>query len=612
MAHRTKLPILILFLTIIGGFTAFYVTGSQPQFTAYNFLLLCLAAAVSIVALGIEAFGPKAKPSKKSPQKSLRMSVGALLSMGFLGWIWISTLFSGRFISALYGVPTSLLGLISIAGLAAIALSAYRFSEEFERALSVAAPMLAVVVAVWAYVQDVSAATAGRATDTVHLGFANSSELGLFLLILLPWTLSEKFPLFKNSATAEKALRLVAAATLVYTAFWTQARMALILMVLVLIEYALSYTKFGKRSRRWIIGVVYSATLVLAGIVAIFESTNILPTSLFNIRGRLWRIGLEVFADSPLFGQGADGYQSGAMKLANFANSLEGPPLHFTDGTTSPHNIIVDIMTSFGVIGILLALAGAVTFVLYILRSKTYETLAPKNGSPAFVAAITAFFLLMTMPATINLLPLIAICAAVAVNSGVLGTLVFELTGKAKMRFRVVVLVLGSFLILLGIFDASMRLSLGPVNYYRAAPVEKALSIGTFGLLDPYFALNANNAMTFSEFDPAVRAQQIKTFKNLHTERALDVDKRDPYLALSRANALVAIDGNKREIEDLYREALYRYPGFPDASANYAIWLLGQGRNAEALEAIEPLRPFKDAGMLNVDELIASIEDAQK
>lgn len=614
MSHRIQLPILISFLSVISGFTAFFLTKSQPQFTAYNLLLVCLAGAVGLIALGFEAFGShqKTKSKKSAPGRELLLSLGSVIAICFLAWTWISTAFSGRFTSALFGVPTSLLGLVAIVALACIALSAYRFSEEFSRIFSMSAPLIGLITSVWAFVLDASIDAAGNYVDSAHIGFANSSELALFLLILLPWTLSEKYPLFKNSPQVEKALRLIAAAALVYTAYWTQARMALILMVLVLVEYALSNTSLGMRVRARIVGLVYAAVLVVAGLVAVLESTGILSTSLFSIRGRLWRIGLEVVFDSPLFGAGADGYQLGAIKLANFANSLPGTPLVFGDGTSSPHNILVDVMTSFGAVGLLLAIAGIVLFVFYVGRSKSYETFGPHTGSPAIVATVSAFLLLCTMPSTLNLLGLVLISAGVALNTGSVPKPLVTLNSTFTRNFRLVALVLASCVVILGIFDASVRLSLGPVHYYRPATLSKALNAASLQTIDPYFALQANTAVAFTPLDAKARKTTAEAFKSIDTEKALKADHQDPYLALSRANALAALGEDPSKIEELYLEAISRYPGFPDGYAFYADWLAQQGRTQDALEAIMPVLVFQKAGLKNWDMLIDRVQDSQK
>jgi hypothetical protein len=90
-------------------------------------------------------------------------------------------------------------------------------------------------------------------------------------------------------------------------------------------------------------------------------------------------------------------------------------------------------------------------------------------------------------------------------------------------------------------------------------------------------------------------------------DRAVRMDRRNPVYALERALAIQHYGGAPGAIEAAYAEAFERYPAYPPARAEYALYLAQTGRIDEARAQLDAIAGITDADPAR----IAAVEAAE-
>lgn len=572
--------------SVAGSLFAFTFTGSQAQFGALNGAVLAFTAGVAIwpATFGGPLLGRDMRAQRPA----------ALLLLAPVIWAVIATAFSGRAITALFGEATSNLGLLSMMALGVLGWYAASHPSPVRRALRWAAPLLIIVQGGWALLQPVG-------LDAGHGGYGNSSTLGLALAILLPWTL-DNGPDGIETASWERFARRLVAAFAVLVCLVIEARAAAGLMT-VLLVWRLARPMLGSRRvarRVAAVGSLMGAIAVLG--IAVLEYAGRSPVEFFSIRYELWLTALRALAQRPISGYGPDGFFSAGARHVSLTPVRMDSPLIFGDGTTDPHNLLIWLAVSFGLVGLGL-------FVALLFLAARAGARSEQAPGPGLASSVIGFLLLLTMPASLDVLPLWAL--SVGCWAGAL--LGRETPGSAPQRkltastrhairaprasvepsALVITAVLGAALVLLAV-DSTARVSLGPASYFRPLPLRTTASMASWFGWDPYFTHELNASFGDAQLTGIGAISQTQRWSQLTPRRAVSLDRHNPYFALSYARAAWNAGVSRERIEAAYAEALRRYPTFPLAHADLALVSAQAGDSAAARAHLDRLKPFGD------------------
>ncbi|MBK5211643.1 MAG: O-antigen ligase family protein [Coriobacteriia bacterium] len=600
MRKRYFFPAIILFFSVIGGYSAKYFTGSQSQFASLNSVFLCLAAIMAGGCLAYEFFGKKKVADGSA--LSGRFSLLSVAGIAFIAWGWISSAVSGRFWSAFFGMPTSLVGMLTITAIAVIGWYAVRHSDALTEILSLAAPVVLFVTAVIAFIIPIINSADKYLVDAEHLGFGNLSELGLFFVVLSVFTLNMQYPLLKKRFNLELGLRFAIVLFTLMVMYSSRMLTGIVMIIGILIWFLITQIVTSKKART-ALGWGGSAAVVMLTVGATYAGLNkLISSEFFDIRLQLWRMAVSILKNRPVFGYGADGFFGGAATVAKPLNWFGGDALHLTDGTTDPHNVLVLMTVSFGLVGLALILSW---FGLWIAKSLKNSDVA-SGYAPAFAASLASAYILLTMPATVNLLPLVAICFALSASGSSQDSSGFNL-GKSGATIKKIGTVVALCLILSGTADVLGRIALGPVVYLSGTSFERAIALEQVYGFDPYFAHQVNLAYAYSSATGAALAEQTATFKSLKTESAETGDETNPYYTLVYANAAykagftktqrgVAASTADRLHQILLEQAAKTFPKQPDINIELAIASVVEGDLVTAKTALAVVEEFGTYG----------------
>ena len=532
MNRRFILPGLTTFFVLIGGFCSFFVVKSQVQFASLNYIFFALAA----VCAGIGLLA-----RKKEKAAAAYVSYVALSAAAFGTWAVVSSAVSGRFASTIMGMSTSLVGLGALVCFGLIAWYATSARDEFLRILGYISPVLLLVTAMYGLLGSPVANAEGTTIDALHLGFANSSELALFYVLLVPFALMRGVRFLKNDQ-AERLVRYgVVALTMV--ALWMNAmRMAFIVVVLIALYYALCEFLPQRAMRRRVVGAALLVFACAGAALTYGAMQGGIGASFLSIRGQLWRAAGSEIAKRPLTGYGADGFFGATATIAKPANWWGGNALHLTDSTTDPHNFLVLLTVSFGLIGLALFCALAAMWFMRSLGAQASlesREKKPVHGffSAPMVATAAGFLTLLTMPTTVNLLPLLALCAG---SSLIVPTAQqrIELRGSWMSIATSVAITLGLCATIITGADAMTRFSFGGVSYLQGPAFDRALSAQTLFGWDPFIAHELNVAYAYSGAKGQEQAREDAIMVARNSARPTLLDSTNPYYRLMYLNVL--------------------------------------------------------------------------
>ncbi len=119
------------------------------------------------------------------------------------------------------------------------------------------------------------------------------------------------------------------------------------------------------------------------------QVTALQRPSLLKIRPQLWHTAWLLFLDAPVLGQGYRRYA-----LESFLLSADLPPPRVTGFTDHAHNLVLNVMAEFGLVGLALLLAGALLWAAGLLRQPRTAQLWWLGG----IAAVLAIHSLVEYP----------------------------------------------------------------------------------------------------------------------------------------------------------------------------------------------------------------------
>lgn len=630
-SHLTGASMITTFLTdatlifsILGGLIGFYIQHSQAQLGAWNLLFLCAAALCASAPL-IRGYLVDYKSGKEKhacaqgkPSPLLLVTAITILVMV------ISSAMSGRFLSTLTGSSSQLLGLFALAALALIGTALYREREIARHLIATVAPTLLAVFAVLLLIMPDSVNAAGKVVDSVALGFANSSELALFLVLLTPWALVPDIRYFKNEK-ADLGLRLVILAMLMVGMYWAAMRMALIVEVLIVICYLIFYVlnkpvseqpakkgkkhaKDGARTPAPFAARLATGWLALCGagaLGALVVGFALPGNSFLSFRGQLWRWAAAAWQKRPVLGYGADGFFSGAATVAKPANWWGGSAQHLTEGTTDPHNVFMWFLVSFGLLGIVALIALLVFWGMRAIKA-TKTQLA---WNPGLMSVGAAILVLSTMPISLNILPFIvisAVCALVPQERIDACPM-----GASRSLLTLVVTALATLFVFWGAGDAIARIALGPSGYLQTVDgFDKAYAVDKYYGWDPYIdnALNVAFVYAPEQQGTAARQRQIALMTSQDVAAPSLADPYNPYYRLNAINATYLLGKTSSPLTTdtqanatslrvkLMQAAVKEYPSQPDIDIEWALIESQLGNTAAAQEALARVKALGTYG----------------
>lgn len=590
MNRRIILPALTTFFCLIGGLISFYAAQSQVQFASLNYLFFALAALCAGVGLLTHPHNDEAEQG---------VSALALALGGVLVWALISSLASGRFASTIMGMSTSLIGLGALVCFILIGVFAMRARSEFMDILGWFASAVLLITSLYALFVQPAVDANGAALDAVHLGFANSSELALFYVFLVPFTLMRGYALFQNDRADRFSRYFIIMLTMV-AMVWNAMRMALIVVVLIVFYYLACELLPRRAQRRKVVGAAGGVGLIGALVLSISALSGGMGASFLSIRSQLWRMAAAEIAQRPILGYGADGFFGASATIAKPADWFGGNALHLTDGTTDPHNIFLLMAVSFGVVGLILI---AVALIVWLLRAiaaqstiedKLYAAHTPKGAkkrqvteplqgyfSAPLVAGIAGVLMLLTMPTTVNLLPLLAVCMGSALASPCEKDVLVSYS--KLMRYGSIVAVAGG-LIVAGVTatDAVTRVSLGGITYLQGPSFAKAFSANKLFGWDPFIAHELNVSYAYSTATGTEGAREAAQMVARNFSSPTLADPTNPYYRLQYLNVLYKLGRTKSPLTtkaaspevlrfDLLKQAALDFPAQPDIDIELAL-----------------------------------------
>lgn len=494
--------------------------------------------------------------------------------ISFLAWGFVAAVFSGRALAAFVGEPTNLLGFWVLLSLVAIVCAVAWRGQAAREVLETAAPWILLLQFGWVAVAFMRVDWSQPfVPDLVARGtLPNSTGLGATVLLLLPWLLvrpsGERFGL---PAWA----RFTIAAGAVVTLAIGQSRVALVVAVVWILWMLLNHFEVRQRTRSIASGV-FAGVLILAAVAYVATQLQDPRGGQLGLRPEFARTAIAAAAASPFVGFGPDGFVAGGASVSTpeFASKIN--PLVFARGAVDPHNILLWVVVSTGVVGLALFLWAFVEVVL-AWRARSQAGFGNATGVWAVAGAFIVF---LTAPASLAMLPLFAF---------VLGITLAGRPNQAGDQQRGI-----ADYALIGVLGLSGLLL--AANAFTRLPLERpgaedsprlantAQVAANLWIADPYLAYLASNHWAWAgQTDQSVVVNQLDL---VAMERATELDDRDPFLALERARIARFYQLPTSQVEAAYAEALRRWPIYPAARLEFAEYLIGLGRLDEASEQL--------------------------
>ena len=500
-----------------------------------------------------------------------------LLAWGaFVIWALVSALASGRIWASLMGEPTSMLGWFLLLATTAVAVAASCNGPAVRRLLERYAWLIVLAELAWtAYGQAIaSSMSAGT--------FFNSTYLGEGMLLLLPWTLPKT-----EARTPERVARYATVVVMIVALFALRSRVAAVAAVAWVLWVIARRVRVRVAYRLVAFGVL--AAVVAALIVAFMPAGGFFyepsASSLaFGGRFAWWREGALAVAERPLTGWGPGGFTAGRVAVRTLEMAAAGEATWIAPGATDPHNFLVLVAVSTGVIGVALFVWFAVETVLaWRTRARAGVDVAPSLWALGMCFAVG-----LTAPLTLHVWPLLALVLGVSlwhpptpegapakrpspapINDGRLrtaGTVVF-----AMITLTSAVMAL----------SAGTRASLEVTGQgSTAAQAARSVAAGKVWPLDAYVAyLTSLHTAWASSENPSYATERTDLTAIV---RAVSLDKRYPLYGLELARTVQYYQEPAERVDAAYAEAFRRYPIYPLAHAEYAVYLATNGRIDEA------------------------------
>ncbi|MBC7265994.1 MAG: O-antigen ligase family protein [Coriobacteriia bacterium] len=524
--------------------------------------------AVDLAALALGLAGVIGATTALLRPKALTRSMsGPILAwLAFMGWALVSALASGRGWSAFVGEPTNLWGLLSLAAATAVAATAASWSEEVGAVLSAVAPAVIVVELAIVFSQ---AATG----QPIRGSLPNSTYLGELVVLLVP------FVGLRSDRTRSKAADALAVGAIAAVAA-SSARVA----TLSLLAWFVAERVWRRaRTARERYAAAAVAAAVAVGGAMVFARDEIAATfaaSTWTERLLMWSDAWRAMLARPVVGYGPDGFIGAGASVSTVERMQQGPVLlYHLYGTADPHNVVVWVGVSAGVVGLSLVV---LTLVHVVRRWRENAEHSEQSKAAVWALCMTAATLL-TAPAAMQIAPILGLVLGLSL-SGARGAGEHGHPNVVKWAPAV-----------LGVMSAALVASMllripfeEPSQSRSPRLAHAALRAAEAARLDPYLWYLASQHLGWAvragtaSFDerPDLRA----------AENAAALDRRNPFYALEVARTLAFYGAPESEVEAAYAETFRRWPAFPLAHAERAYYLATTGRRQEAARELAMAR----------------------
>jgi O-antigen ligase len=483
-----------------------------------------------------------------------------------MGWALLSALLSGRFWAAFVGEVGSMLGWTLLAAMTAVAIAGKRYAPQVRRILMAAAWPVLLCESALLFFQV--ATGSGGFSGTMP----NSTYLGEALLLLLPWALGDA-----ETPAWQKWPRLATVALTIGALAAAGARIATVVAAVWAIWTLLRRSTFSARVRT--VGVlVVIAVVVAAGLV--YARAEILgSTSLATLGKRpgMVRVAAAATTLRPALGWGPDGFMSGGSAASTPELASTGSVVALAPGAGDPHSLVLWVLVSTGIVG----LGLFVWFSAEVVLSWRRRIIDGVEASPAIWSVAGPLIVFLTAPATPLVLPLFALVLGVS-----LGDPSAVRQDEAKLPVLENALV-AACIVALGLASAVLALDAGTRATFEVTGADRspssaagALRVARIWAVDPHLWYLASTHIGYARVADSATFADRSDLQALSQAAALD--RRSPFYPLELGWVLRVYGESPGSIGAAYEEALRRYPIDARAHADYAGFLAGIGRVADA------------------------------
>lgn len=519
----------------------------------------------------------------------------SLAWMAFLGWALIVGLGSHRIWASMVGEPTNMLGWFSLLALTSVAMVGYRLREPLRELLLRYGWIMVLFQSALALYQRI---VQGNALAAGTL--SNSTNLGMSVLLLLPWALPPAGVLSVRQVRTRLAVGALAVVALVATA----SRLSALIAIVWLVWATLTRSQMRTTTRWAIVSLLLAVTVGTAVSLSSGEFAALLHVDVLGQRPAIYVQALRAIAARPVTGWGTDGFLAGGSATATLEHARAGSLPTFGFGATDPHNLALWVGISTGIVGLLLFswFAAEALAAFRKARREHWAASAAWSLGGSLVVALTAPFALHVLP----LFAAIFAASLAAERSARIGLRVSvpARRGAALASIALVSVVLAA--------NAATRAYLEEPGQERSAlVVDDALAASNLWEMDAHLAYLSSLHLGWSGL-----AQTDARVPKLDLERlghAVAVDGHNPIYALERARATEFYGRSPAEVDAAFDQVFERYPANALAHAEYAAYLADTDRWDEAEEelALARLSDDQDPELLAaLDYVEAALEDA--
>lgn len=480
-------------------------------------------------------------------------------------------------VTSLVGAPGSGLGAGSVAALVVLALSAAWLAPRVRSAVVFAAPWVISGQAALTLWQLVTKAVP-------HGTFSNATYLSMALVTLLPPALAPVVDGERLRLDRGAVARMAVAAAAVIVLGLSGARVGT-LVALVAVAWTLtpSLRAMSRGDRRVVPAIAGAVALTVAAgslvLSRVFGGAGLAEQ--LGTRPEMWSGSLKLLAMRPVLGWGPDGFHAAIGRVASVAMmTKEGSGGYgFGQLPTDPHDIVLAILVSLGVVGVT-ALAW--------LAFAAFRTWVSERGSagrlswPAVSTILFAVTALMA-PATLQNLPLAALVAGASVPLGYLRadaasgkrTLLMTAGASAAWLTRTVTVLAA----LVAAASAITHLWIGSTAQSATVATSlRARDAATVWQLDPflYFEESLRWSLTAAGGTSSALPPSLDAAR-----RALVLSPADPFYRTQYAYTLY-VSQEFPQAASAYESVLRVFPNSPDGVEGVGFSLLAAGQPEKA------------------------------
>lgn len=533
-------PILLALVVLLSMITWL---PAKSQFEAVD----VSAAMAGLVALVASAIIVLRRPSRSFGRLGIAWTA-------FLGVAALSALVSGRGWTAFMGEPTNMLGFGVLAALTLTVVAAALLAPQL-RELLVRYGWLVLAIETFIAFGQMSLGYQGSGTAP------NSTYFGCLVLLLLPWVITGAEDAW--SAREQRARAVVALVAVVALAA-SGARAALAVAV---VWGVWVIARRSSLSRRLRVLVIVGMIAAVAAVAIAFAGSAL--TAALGDRPAMYTMAVRAVAQRPILGWGPDGFFAGGASASTEALARSMRLLMLEPGTLDPHNLLLWVAVSTGIVGLAAFLWFAVEVVLALLARRGDATVAP--GVWGVAGTVLVF---LTAPASLLVLPLFAVVLGVTLAAPVA---VAKGAQAPERSWATAGLgVLGAVALLLTL-SALTRVPFENANEQRSPSLAPtAQRVADFAAFDPHLSYEASLHWIFTN-RPEAQNDALRD-----SARAAKLDTRSPLYADQAARVLSYYSAPPQQLDPAFAEVYRRYPIHPIARAAYAFVLAKQGRVVEA------------------------------